>query len=124
MNDGIEIRSSGINGRGVFALRRFREGETVLVWNLSRKVRRDDIASVSAEERHFLNPFDDEFLVLLGEPERCVNHSCQNNTRVERFTDVAIREIVPGEEITSDYQSGGVPVDFECRCGAPNCRSN
>ena len=123
MSSDIVIGSSNISGRGVFARRTFRKGETVLRWDLSRKIRRDTIDSLPLEQRHFLNPFDDEFFVLLGEPERCVNHSCANNTRVEAFTDVAVRDILPGEEITSDYRSGGAAVDFVCACGAPNCRN-
>ena len=123
MTDDIEIKQSGISGRGLFARRTFSKGETVLRWDLSRKIRRDSIDSLPPEDHHFLNPFDDTFFVLLGEPERCVNHSCANNTRVEQFTDVAIRDILPGEEITSDYRSGGVAIDFVCRCGAPNCCS-
>jgi len=93
MQHDIEIRESGISGRGVFA------------------------------RRHFLNPFDEDYFVLVAEPERHVNHSCANNTRVEHFTDVAIRDILPGEEITSDYRSGGATIDFVCRCGALNCRN-
>jgi SET domain-containing protein len=123
MNEDIEIRPSTISGRGVFATRHFRQGDTVLRWDLSRKIRRDRIESLPSDEHRFLNPFDDAFLVLLGEPERYVNHSCANNTRVEQFTDVAVRDILPGEEITSDYRSGGAVVDFVCRCGAPDCRS-
>jgi len=123
MNDHVEVRQSTISGRGVFARRQFRKGETVLAWDLSRKIPRDGVDSLSSKERHFLNPFDDASFVLLGEPERYVNHSCANNTRVEQFTDIAVRDILPGEEITSDYRSGGAAVDFVCRCGAPNCRN-
>ena len=93
MQHDIEIRKSRISGRGVFA------------------------------RRHFLNLFDEDYFVLVAEPERFVNHSCANNTRVERFTDVAVRDILPGEEITSDYRSGGTTIDFVCGCGAPNCRT-
>src|SRR5438309_950165 len=107
MNDDIEIRQSTISGRGVFTWRQFTEGDTVLTWDVSRKIRRDKIESLPSEEHHFLNPFDGAFFVLLGEPERYVNHSCANNTRVEQFRDIAIRDIFPGEEITSDYRSGG-----------------
>ena len=121
MNDDIEIRPSRISGRGVFARRQFGKGEVVFRWDLSRKIRRDRIDALPSEEHHFLNPFDDDFFVLVGEPERYVNHSCANNTRVEHFTDVAERDILPGDEITSDYRSGGAAVDFVCRCGAPHC---
>src|ERR1700730_4159556 len=90
MNNDIVIGSSNISGRGVFARRAFRKAEIVLRWDVSQKIRRDNIDSLPLEQRHFLNPFDDEFFVLLGEPERYVNHSCANNTRVEEFTDVAV----------------------------------
>src|SRR5262249_40046355 len=95
--DDIDLRESAISGGGVFARRRFRRGETVFRWDLSRKIRRDAIELVSVEDRHFLNPFDEEFFVVIAEPERFVNHSCANNTHVEHFTDVAIRDILPGE---------------------------
>jgi uncharacterized protein len=121
MNDDIEIRQSNISGRGIFARRQFRKGETVLRWDISQKIGRDNVDSLSSEQHQFLNPFDDDSFVVLGEPERYVNHSCANNTRVEQFTDVAVRDIVPGEEITSDYRSGGAVVDFVCCCGAPHC---
>ena len=93
----------------------------MLLLDLSRKIRHDSLDSLPPEEHHFLNPFDDTFFVVLGEPERYVNHTCANNTRVEQFADVAVRDILTGEEITSDYRSGGVAIDFVCRCGAPNC---
>ena len=121
MNNDIEIRQSNISGRGVFARRQFRKGETVFRWDLSQKIRRDNIGSLSSDQHHFLNPFDDDFFVLVGEPERYVNHSCANNTQVKQFTDVAVRDILPEEEITSDYRSGGAVIDFVCRCGSPNC---
>jgi SET domain-containing protein len=124
VNDDLEIRPSTISGRGVFARRRFEKGETIFRWDLSRKIRRDAIDSLLPEERHFLNPFDAEYFVVVGEPERYVNHSCANNTRVEQFADVAIRDILPGEEITSDYRSGGAAIEFVCRCGAPGCRGS
>jgi SET domain-containing protein len=123
MNNDVAIGPSTISGRGLFARRAFNKGDVVLRWDLSQKIRRATMDSLPPEQRHFLNPFDDEFFVLLGEPERYVNHSCANSTRVEAFTDVAVRDILRGEEITSDYRSGGAVVDFVCCCGAPNCRN-
>jgi hypothetical protein len=66
MNNDIVIGSSNISGRGVFARRAFRKSEIVLRWDVSQKIRRDNIESLPLEQRHFLNPFDDEFFVLLG----------------------------------------------------------
>lgn len=117
----IEVRTSKVSGRGVFALRRFSMGEVVLRWDTSNKIPRSKLATVPEPERHFLNPYDDQSFVLLPEPERFVNHSCSSNTRVVNFCDVAVRDIMAGEEITSDYRSGGVEIDFECNCGAAEC---
>ena len=125
MNNTIGITShpSPICGRGIFADRLFLAGETVIKWDRNTLVPRDRLDNVPLESRHFLVPFDEQnFLQLVG-PERFMNHSCNSNTRVRDFCDVAIRDIAPGEEITADYGlDGSASVGFQCTCGADNCR--
>lgn len=121
-NDDVEIRSSSIHGKGLFALRRFEPGEVVLHWNLSHAIRNEEVASLAAEERKYLHPLDQYRSVIVQRPERFVNHSCNNNTVVREFCDVAIKRIEPGEEITSDYSSDGSGASFNCTCGDENCR--
>lgn len=118
----VEVRQSPIDGRGVFALRRFRRGETILRWNVATRVPRENLDRLSAEERRYLHPFDESTLLVVQSPERYVNHSCENNSEVRDFSDVAIRDIAPGEEITSDYGADGAGQSFDCRCGTPSCR--
>ena len=66
------------------------------------------------------------FLVALNEgPADYVNHSCEPNSGLlGQIELVALRDISVGEEITFDYaMSDGSDYDeFECECGAPNCR--
>ena len=54
---------------------------------------------------------------------RFVNHSCEANCRSTGFDfELAVRDIQPGEEITDDYGSLNVDLEFECGCGAARCR--
>ena len=66
---------------------------------------------------------NDQMYFLMQIPERYVNHSCNANTFVKNNSDIAIRDIKKGEEITSNY-SDSEPLDFECKCGSENCVSN
>lgn len=120
----VEIRRSGIDGLGAFALRPFRRGEVVLRWDVSRRVPRGEVFDLPDSEKNYLHPYDEETLVVVQPPERYVNHSCDNNTVVRNFCDVAVRDIRAGEEITSDYEADGAGQRFECRCGAAKCRGS
>lgn len=117
-----EVRQSPIHGMGLFALRTFEPGEVILRWDLSRLIPKDEFPLLSSAEQHYTHPFDEDKLILVQPPERFVNHSCNNNTEVRNFSDVAIRRISPGEEITSSYASDGSGSKFVCSCGSENCR--
>ncbi len=118
----IEVRPSSIHGNGVFAKRTFKPGEVILRWDVSRLIDKADVSLLPETERHYTHPYDNDRLVLVQPPERFVNHSCNNNTEVCDFCDVAIRYIAPGEEITSNYSSDGPGSQFICSCGSENCR--
>jgi len=92
---------------GLIARRAFEAGEIVLRWDVSRLISREDFALLSAAEQRYTHPFDKQRLVVVQPPERFLNHSCNNNTVVRDFCDVAIREVALGEEITSNYLSDG-----------------
>ena len=118
----VEIRKSKIQGQGLYALRIFEPGEVVLRWDCSHTLKSDQLAQLTEEERRYTHPLDNERTMIVQPPERFVNHSCDNNTGVRDFCDVAIRRIEIGEEITSDYGSDGASVSFECLCGSDVCR--
>ncbi len=120
----VKVRRSGIDGLGVFALRPFSAGEVVLRWNVSKRVSRGQASGLPDAEQNYLHPYDGESLVVVQPPERYVNHSCDNNTLVRDFCDVAVRDILAGEEITSDYEADGAGQKFECRCGSAKCRGS
>ena len=120
--DDVEVRESGIQGRGLYALREFNAGDLVLRWDLSHTIPNEQVASLTDAERRFTHPLDDKRILIVQPPERFVNHNCRNNTEVRDFCDIALRRIEVGEEITSDYGSDGSGVRFDCLCGSDNCR--
>ena len=120
--DDVEVRASGIQGRGLYALREFNAGEIVLRLDLSHTIPNEQVASLTEAERRYTHPLDEKRTLIVQPPERFVNHSCRNNTEVRDFCDVALRRIEVGEEITSYYGSDGSGVRFDCLCGSDNCR--
>jgi uncharacterized protein len=117
----VEIRNSLIKGSGVFAVNPIRKGETVIIWHPKKQLTLSDITNLSDAEKHYVLPLDQNTFLLMGEPERYVNHSCDPNTRVHKLADVAIRDIKAGEEITGDYANDGTLIGFSCNCGSINC---
>ena len=107
---------------GLYACRRFAPGEVVLRWDLSHTIANDELAVLSEMERRYTHPLDQHRMLVVQPPERFVNHSCNNNTVVRDFCDVAVRHIEAGEEITSDYSLDGSEYEFTCSCGELNCR--
>ena len=122
MSKPFEIKPSAIHGSGLFACRNFEPGEVVLRWDVSHLIPNELLSSLSPEERRYTHPFDGRKTLLVQPPERFVNHSCDNNTIVKDFCDVAIKAIRPGDEITSNYGEDGSGSKFNCRCGSGNCR--
>jgi len=115
----VIVKKSKIHGIGVFAVRDFKKGEIVLHWKpkylpLSVKDTFSDV------EKHYIYILEDKIRVM-QEPEKFVNHSCDNNTYVIDECDVAIRDIKEGEEITANYDNDGI-TEFECKCGTDKCK--
>lgn len=118
----VIVKRSKIEGLGVFALRNFKKGETVIKWDTSNQLTSEEVKSLPESEKKYIS-FLDGKNILMQPPARYVNHSCDANTEVDNFCDVAKRDIKKGEEITSDYSETETP-DFEmvCHCGSKNCR--
>ncbi len=120
MTKNIIIKKSKISGKGVFALRDFEKGEVVLRWN-PKPIKKSEMELLSVREKNCVIPFSGRYFIMQS-PERYINHSCEANTTVKDNSDVAIREIKKGEEITSDYIKTKGGSSFECKCGSKKCR--
>ena len=127
MNDddegGLALLDAGPKGRGVFASRGFRAGDTLLTFK-GRLCSPGEVTSFT----HAIQVDVDVFLEASGGVDDYVNHSCEPNCGLRssppRLDLVALRDIEPGEEITFDYSTCIVaePEIPVCMCGAPACR--
>lgn len=119
-NQKFEVRDSRISGKGLFATSLIKANEVVVSWH-PKVLSREQADALPKSEQHYLYPDGDDVLYMQA-PERYMNHSCEPNTQVVGKSDVAIRDIEPGEEITSDYMDLETE-NFVCQCGSQNCRS-
>jgi hypothetical protein len=136
----IQVRRSGVHGKGVFALQDIAEGETLIEY-VGQVISWDE-----AQDRHPHDPNDpnhtfyfhvneDRVIDALygGNSSRWINHSCAPNCEADEDNDrifiKAIRNIPAGEELNYDY---GLIIDepytpellaeYPCWCGAKKCR--
>jgi SET domain-containing protein len=121
----IIVEQSEIQGKGVFAARCFHKGEVVLQIDDSHVV--TDEITLTKDDREYSADFYDGKIVIMQEPERYVNHSCDPNCYVKTIDGVrnvlALRDIAEGEEITYDYAiNGDNEGTFPCHCGSKRCR--
>lgn len=63
-----------------------------------------------------------------GNETAYINHSCEPNAFMRsapgnKVLFFALRDIMPGEEITIDYRDVHHPPAHACKCGASRCRS-
>ena len=101
MND-VVIGKGKIFGKGVFAKRDFKKGEIVIKYNLVPLTKKE-YDSLSEMEKNFCHTYSRQ-IYIYSSPERYVNHSSKPNTiqDIKNQCDIAIRDIICGEEITTD----------------------
>jgi SET domain-containing protein len=136
----IQVRRSGVHGKGVFALRPIAAGETVIEYvgeliTWEEAVRRHPHDPEQPDHTFYFH-LDEVHVIdggVGGNASRWINHSCAPNLEADdsggRVLLRALHDIQPGEELFFDY---GLVIDerytpalkkrFECRCGAPDCR--
>jgi hypothetical protein len=125
MTHNVIVKKSPKQGKGVFAARDFKTGDFVLEIDDSHVV--TDESSLTEKEHAFdLDYFGDK-IILLQEPEKYINHSCDPNVYVKTKNGVrnvyAMVDIKKDEEITYDYSiNGDNEGTFTCNCGSANCR--
>jgi uncharacterized protein len=136
----IQVRKSGVHGKGVFSVAKLAKGEVLIEY------KGEVIDWQEALRRHPHDPSDphhtfyfhiDEHNVIDakhgGNAARWINHACTPNCEADevdgRIFIKALRSIPAGTELFYDY---GLIIDepytkklkkqFECRCGTKNCR--
>ena len=136
----IQVRRSGVHGKGVFALQDIAEGETLIEY-VGEVISWDE-----AQDRHPHDPNDpnhtfyfhvneDRVIDALhgGNSSRWINHSCDPNCEADEDNDrifiKAIRNIKAGEELNYDYgliidepYTKKLKAEYPCWCGSAHCR--
>lgn len=127
----VAFRDSEIEGRGVFAIRRFEPGDTIVAY--APKQRRVDVWSeesrLAAQTK--LSLLSDDGTVIIPDTSEpggwLCNHSCSPNATIHskgagRIE--CVRTIIPGQEVTIFYGwvTRNQPERDPCRCAARNCR--
>ena len=123
----VEVRHSHIEGLGLFAARCFREGDRIRAINVVREITPEHPIQAELGERIDHCDYPDGKVVLLGFPDRHINHSCDPNAYVSyegmMSCFVARRDIEAGEEMTCDYNINiTAGTAWPCACGANRCR--
>jgi uncharacterized protein len=136
----IQVKKSGVHGKGVFAARDILKGETLIEYV------GEIISAQEAEDRHPHDPSDpnhtfyfqiddDKVIDALhgGNSARWINHSCAPNCKPEvidgRVFIKAKKDIAAGSELNYDYgliidepMSKKLKAQYPCWCGSANCR--
>lgn len=123
----VEVRTGGIDKKGMFAKELIHKGEMVYIKG-GRLLTREELFS-STVINSYLPISDDYFLGAISfEEEENVklynNHSCDPNCGMHgEVTFIAIRDILPNEELTVDYAFiDNEEYCFNCTCGSARCR--
>ncbi len=138
----IEVRDSGIQGRGVYATAAIKKGTWIIEYTGERISHDEADARYDDEsmDRHhtFLFIVDKDVCLdaaVHGNDARYINHSCDPNCEAilaasdKEIWIVALRDIAADEELTYDYGyvMEGESIDeairkYPCTCGSSKCR--
>ena len=136
----IQVRRSGIHGKGVFALQPLAKGEVVIEYTGEvvtwREAPRRHPHDPKDPHHTFYFHIDDKHVIDAkhgGNAARWINHACSPNCEADeqdgRVFIKALRKIAVGDELFYDY---GLSIDerytpalkkqYACRCGTRGCR--
>ena len=139
----IQVRRSGVHGKGVFALQPIRKGETIIEYV------GEIITWKEADRRRSSDPDDPNHTFFFsigdgskvmdanvgGNASRWINHSCAPNCEAEEDDDtfrvffLVFCFFRAGEELNYDYglvidekHTKALKAQYRCLCGAKQCR--
>eukprot|EP00927_Polykrikos_kofoidii_P003008 TRINITY_DN11196_c0_g2_i1.p1 TRINITY_DN11196_c0_g2~~TRINITY_DN11196_c0_g2_i1.p1 ORF type:complete len:632 (+),score=84.62 TRINITY_DN11196_c0_g2_i1:165-2060(+) len=154
LHKNIELQESKIHGRGLFAIKPIRKGEIVYFQPLRRHGDAHDFVAISevlekgeewgsnfvklafqVSDTHLYGvdislAKKREDAALIKDANLFQNHSCYPTAGIkeDQAKMVALRDLMPGDEVTYDYATTECfpwpwcREGWECNCGASNCR--
>lgn len=136
----LEVRASGVHGRGVYATATVRKGARIIEYT-GRHLPWDE--AMEGPPHDPKNPYHTFFFSLEngdvidagrgGNDSRWINHSCDPNCETaeedDRIVVYASRTLRAGEELFYDYKivpaerrTKKLEKEFACYCGSRKCR--
>ena len=131
----IEVRESGVHGRGVYAKQSIPEGTRIIEYT-GQRVSWESAPNDENDPHTFNFGLESGAVInpeIGGNDARWINHCCDPNCEAIEEDDhvfiYAMRDIEPGQELFYDYAleideptTEELMQEFECHCGAACCR--
>ena len=136
----IQVRRSGVHGKGVFALQPLKKGEQLIEYkgeliSWDEALRRHPHDPTQPNHTFYFHVDDARVIdgAVDGNAARWINHACAPNCEAEiageRIFIKALRSIKAGEELFFDYKlviderhTARLKKDYACWCGHKTCR--
>ncbi|MGA6983574.1 MAG: SET domain-containing protein-lysine N-methyltransferase [Candidatus Sulfotelmatobacter sp.] len=123
----LVIRPSRIHAAGVFTTAPIRKGARVVEYTGPRLTPEEANRLYEGASRTYLYGMEDGKTVIDGEGMGAfLNHSCDPNCEVDEVKNrvwiLALRNILPGEELLWDYSLYDDEDPAPCHCGTLKCR--
>ena len=136
----IQVKRSGVHGKGVFAVQPIAAGETIIEyvgeiisWEEAQRRHPHDLCDPN---HTFYFHIDGDHVIdalFEGNASKWINHACDPNCESDerdgRIFIQAVRDIAAGEELNYDYglvlderYTAKLKAEYACHCGAPDCR--
>jgi len=131
-----KVKGNSVYGYGIFASQNIKKGDVVFKLEetaqriaTKRYIETNWPPNQIKEFRNYAYPISDEVYILWDKyPENWApqNHSCDPSTGFDGLNFIALRDIIIGEELTSDYSEivNESQESFNCNCGSLNCKKN
>jgi len=124
-----EVKRSPVGGESVYAKRLIKKGERIAVGGYV--IPRKELQAIVRKHPGFRYPVQIDIGFWIGprsssqlDEAEYFNHSCEPNAGIfGSNTLVAMRDIIPREEITFDYaMTDSQDLKMVCHCGTASCR--
>jgi uncharacterized protein len=128
---GLSVRKSPLSGVGCFATVYFPKNSPVADYSGEIITPTEALTRMTAANGKHICQLDEDHYIdgsVGGNETQYINHSCEPNADVLVIDGVmivfALREILPGEEITVDYLNSFEQDQALCECHTASCRRN
>jgi len=126
---GLLVMKSALGGLGCFATVHFPKDSPIAEYAGERITHAETVRRLTRTSGKHISQLDTDHYIdgsVGGNETQYINHSCEPNADVlviDRFMIVfALREILPGEEVTVDYLNSFDHDHTLCQCRTASCR--